>query len=178
MRTVYGHVNGSFCVFVFTRTFFDCPAGSDGTEAVSYWAWVQHGVSSTVTEFTQKDEGEADQIRLIVSRSHPGEVVAIAKEAMKDKKVVEIKAAGAGYKTLQVVQNNADLYFHTTLIKKWDLCAANALLNAVGGIMTTRHGGIIDYSLNSDAEVKDGILAVSSKEKHQEYMKSLQTQAT
>ena len=150
------------------------PAESEkGPEGISYWAWVRHGVSHTVTEATQTDGGKEGEVRLIVSRSHPGEVVAIAKGAMKDKDVIEIKAAGAGYKTLQVVQNKADLYFHTTLIKKWDLCAANALLNAVGGVMTTRRGEMIDYSLSSDAEVKDGIVAVRSKENHQNYMKSL-----
>ena len=39
-----------------------------------------------------------------------------------------------------------DVYTHVTLIKKWDICAPNAILNALGGQLTTLTGDAIDYS--------------------------------
>jgi 3'-phosphoadenosine 5'-phosphosulfate (PAPS) 3'-phosphatase len=41
---------------------------------------------------------------------------------------------------VNVVKGNADAYLHTTKIKKWDLCAANAILSSVDGKMTTLSG--------------------------------------
>lgn len=40
----------------------------------------------------------------------------------------------------------ADMYIHVTYIKKWDICAGNAILKALGGHMTTLKGEEIDYS--------------------------------
>ena len=70
-----------------------------------------------------------------------------------------ISAAGAGYKVLQVVHNNATAYVHTTRIKKWDICAGNAILNAVGGQMTNLLNVKIDYSSNDIVINDNGILA-------------------
>lgn len=38
------------------------------------------------------------------------------------------------------------MYVHVTFIKKWDICAGNAILKALGGHMTTLKGEEIDYS--------------------------------
>ncbi|XP_048406320.1 inositol monophosphatase 3 isoform X2 [Stegostoma tigrinum] len=58
-----------------------------------------------------------------------------------------------GYKVLSLLDtrediqpDSADLYIHVTFIKKWDICAGNAILKALGGQMTTIDGNNIDYS--------------------------------
>ena len=64
-----------------------------------------------------------DSLRVIVSLSHAGSVTDVAQSAFKDKEVTVTPAGGAGYKTLELVHGNQDIYVHTTLIKKWDICA-------------------------------------------------------
>lgn len=69
----------------------------------------------------------------------------------------------AGYKVLALLDypdedaDEADIYVHTTFIKKWDICAGNAILKAVGGHMTTLKGQDIDYSGSAGNE--GGLLA-------------------
>lgn len=43
-------------------------------------------------------------------------------------------------------QEEADVYIHVTYIKKWDICAGNAVLRALGGHMTTLTGEEISYT--------------------------------
>ncbi|XP_042331940.1 Golgi-resident adenosine 3',5'-bisphosphate 3'-phosphatase isoform X2 [Sceloporus undulatus] len=57
-----------------------------------------------------------------------------------------------GYKVLSLLnvpeadQEQADIYIHVTYIKKWDICAGNAVLKALGGQMTTLAGEEISYT--------------------------------
>lgn len=57
-----------------------------------------------------------------------------------------------GYKVLALLdvaeknQEEADVYIHVTYIKKWDICAGNAVLRALGGHMTTLNGEEISYT--------------------------------
>ena len=67
----------------------------------------------------------------------------------------------SGYKVLEVVKGDQDAYIHTTLIKKWDICAGNAILNAFGGKMTTLEGKHIDYKSGNQAKSEGGLLATT-----------------
>lgn len=75
--------------------------------------------------------------------------------------------------SLQVAERKADLYLHTTAIKKWDICAGNAVLNTLGGKMTTRRGERIDYSLDGDPKNSDGIIATATEKEHADYLSKL-----
>lgn len=67
-------------------------------------------------------------------------------------------------------QEKADLYIHVTYIKKWDICAGNAILKALGGHMTTLSGEEISYT-GSDG-IEGGLLA-SIRMNHQALVRKL-----
>lgn len=56
------------------------------------------------------------------------------------------------------MEGNATIYMHNTRIKKWDLCAGNAIVNSVGGRMVTLKREAISYSSDSNHVVEDGLL--------------------
>ena len=64
---------------------------------------------------------------------------------------------------LRVINGTVDAYVHTTRINKWDVCAGNAILNAVGGKMTMLSGQTLDYSKADSPSNSDGLLATLSE---------------
>lgn len=131
---------------------------------VTVWGWVGKGTSALSTQ------EESRPLTIIVSRSHAGKVKEVARAAFgPDTRVVS--AGGAGYKALQVAEGKADAYIHVTLVKKWDICAGNALLNALGGRMTTLQGASIDYGDPSSTQNQKGLVA--SLHHHQKYVDKL-----
>ena len=74
-----------------------------------------------------------------------------------------------------MINGNADAYVHVTAIKKWDICAGNAILNAVKGKMTTLEGEEIDYSKSDDPKNHMGLL--STLYDHSTYLGALKEAA-
>lgn len=66
---------------------------------------------------------------------------------------------------LEVVNGSASAYFHTTYIKKWDICAGNAIVKSVGGLMTTLKNDELDYSATALPLNSDGLLVTRSNHK-------------
>ncbi|RVE47377.1 hypothetical protein evm_007976 [Chilo suppressalis] len=122
----------------------------------TYWGWYTKKTSSNIASVPHQEENK-EHPRVVVSRSHPGKVAEIAKEAFGAKTTVT-PAAGAGFKIMAVVNGTYDVYLHATAIKKWDLCAGNAIIKAVDGKMTTTKGENIDYSSDSSVKVTGGII--------------------
>ncbi|EEB18568.1 bisphosphate nucleotidase, putative [Pediculus humanus corporis] len=128
-----------------------------GEEPKTYWGWVGKGVSEELYAKFQKKLDDSHPI-VIVSRSHSGQVESIVKEAFGNSFSV-IKAGGAGYKSLEVCSKNVTAYVHTSVIKKWDICAGNAIIKALGGKMTTLKNEDINYKDIKNTVNSDGILA-------------------
>lgn len=63
-----------------------------------------------------------------------------------------------GYKTISLLQSTSDVYLHFSKIKKWDICAPNAILNNRGGKLLSREGKRIDYS-DADQPLTVGFIA-------------------
>ena len=142
------------------------PHFSDKFLEETTWAWVGHGSSlglSKAAQATKQKEGKTamDHLKLIVSRSHSGPVNASARKAFGPATKV-ISAGGAGYKVLQVIRGNVDGYVHVTCIKKWDICSGDAILQALGGNMTTLDGKKMDYSPHLSPKNEHGLLATLS----------------
>ncbi|XP_041986693.1 putative inositol monophosphatase 3 [Aricia agestis] len=123
----------------------------------TYWGWATKATSNNIPKAVQHRVDNKDHPRVVISRSHAGKVSDIAKEAFGPKTNVS-QAAGAGYKVMSVINGEFDVYFHSTAIKKWDLCAGNAIINAVDGKMTTAKGESINYSPGTNVKVSDGLL--------------------
>ena len=157
----------------------------------TFWAVDGHGMSPTISKLLQerKDRSSVSKpgdIKVVVSRSHAGTVTNLTQAALASLGVKPeiITSAGAGniyplfsfshrnellmrvvflgYKVLEVVRGKADAYVHATHIKKWDLCAGDGILKALGGTMTTLNGQTIDYSPESDPKNTGGLLAYVS----------------
>lgn len=132
----------------------------------TYWA-SKFGIDKKLlalrsTFMRQSADGDADRRppRLVISRSHKGDVERLVHAALPNATVLE--AAGSGFKTLELMKGQADIYLHKTHIKKWDVCAPNAILKyATEGTMSTLRGGSISYDFESDFVVREGIFATA-----------------
>ncbi|XP_071477997.1 Golgi-resident adenosine 3',5'-bisphosphate 3'-phosphatase-like [Diadema antillarum] len=121
------------------------------------WAWVGKGHAPHLQEI-KYDANILKSPRIIVSRSHAGDVEKVAKTTFGESTEV-IPAGGAGFKVMSLLEGKADAYVHVTLIKKWDICAGNAILQEMNSKMSTLEGGVIDYDRYDDPKNPDGLLA-------------------
>uniref|UniRef100_A0A0N5A509 inositol-phosphate phosphatase n=1 Tax=Parastrongyloides trichosuri TaxID=131310 RepID=A0A0N5A509_PARTI len=108
---------------------------------------------------TKKNWAEAPK-KVVVSRSHAGDVKEVVSKALGNDYEVE-GAGGAGYKVLRLLNGTAMYYIHSTTIKKWDTCAGHALLKSVGGDMVKFDGQTIDYTVEKDEDIysRNGLVA-------------------
>ncbi|CAL2028251.1 unnamed protein product [Caenorhabditis brenneri] len=95
--------------------------------------------------------------KVVVSRSHAGKVKEVVEKVYGDKMSIE-PAGGSGYKTLRLLNGTAELYLHTTAIKKWDTCAGDAILRTLGGAMLDLEGEPLKYSVQDPILNKKGLL--------------------
>ena len=72
-----------------------------------------------------------------------------------------------------MLEEYADYYLHITPIKKWDICAPEAILRANHGTVTTLKNQSISYDHeNKNMLVTDGLLA-TFKRNHNDILKFL-----
>jgi len=85
-----------------------------------------------------------------------------------------IRVGGAGHKALLVLEATADVYlFATKGTKKWDTCAPEAIIRAVGGVLTDKHGNKLPYFANSEFHNLEGVLCAMKD--HQKYVDKLKS---
>ncbi|KAG9347339.1 hypothetical protein JZ751_004906 [Albula glossodonta] len=117
--------------------------------------WGMPGVGAFGFQLQEVPEGR----RIVTTtRSHSNKLVTDCVQAMEPHEVIRV--GGAGNKIIQLVEGKASAYvFASPGCKKWDTCAPEAILHAVGGKLTDMHGNAYRY----DASVKHmnsaGVLA-------------------
>ena len=134
-----------------------------------YWAYKIQGRNESSWKSTMVNAPlpitanikQQNKVHLIYSRSHDGGVSDL--NELRDIDVSSTKAAGSGYKLVQVAlqdgKSNHLIYAHNTKIKKWDVCAGDALLRSTNGMTVDWSGKEIDYSYHSPKIISNGIVA-------------------
>ena len=106
--------------------------------------------------------------RVVGSRSHRSPAVEQALAALGAREIVAL--GSAGLKAAAVARGAADAYVAPHYVgKRWDACAADALITAAGGRLTDADGELFDYRaanlgndrgiVGSNARLHDAILA-------------------
>ncbi|KAL6486722.1 hypothetical protein MHYP_G00061140 [Metynnis hypsauchen] len=138
---------------VINQPFYNYQMGADATLGRTLWGML--GLGAFGFQLQEVPEGK----RIVTTtRSHSNKLVTDAVQAMEPHDVIRV--GGAGNKIIQLVEGKASAYvFASPGCKKWDTCAPEAILHAVGGKLTDMHGNSYHY----DADVKHmnsaGVLA-------------------
>ncbi|TRY61653.1 hypothetical protein TCAL_12951 [Tigriopus californicus] len=103
------------------------------------------------------------------SRSHGTGLINDCTQACEPSEVIRV--GGAGHKVLLLIEGRAHAYvFPSPGTKKWDTCAPQAILHALGGKLTDIHGAEFKYHKDVGRVNDWGTLATSVAEEHQDYL--------
>ncbi len=89
----------------------------------------------------------ADRLTVVASRDHAGpEVAAILAAMAAEGLAVEAASMGSSLKFCLVAEGAADFYPRTVPTFEWDTAAAQCVVEAAGGTVTTRDGARLRYN--------------------------------
>lgn len=109
---------------------------------------------------------------ITTTRSHSSPEVQAALNAMDPTDIIRV--GGAGHKVLLLLEGIAHAYvFASPGCKKWDTCAPEAILHAVGGCLTDVHGNAMQYHKSVKHRNSGGVLATYDKSVHDWYLKRI-----
>ncbi|XP_019756459.1 3'(2'),5'-bisphosphate nucleotidase 1 [Dendroctonus ponderosae] len=154
-------VNGKAVGGVIHQPYYNFKEEKD-CKGRTLWGLVGLGVGGFVP-----NSPPVDKFIITTTRSHSDDTVVKAVEALKPDEV--IKMGGAGRKTIMLLEGHAHAYVHASKgCKKWDTCAPEGVLRALGGILTDIHGKAYDYSKDASYPNNQGSFATSRYVNHQE----------
>ncbi|XP_012057435.1 PREDICTED: 3'(2'),5'-bisphosphate nucleotidase 1 [Atta cephalotes] len=118
--------------------------------------------------FTLKLPPEGKRI-ITTTRSHSDSIVQSAIKSLDPDEVICV--GGAGYKVVLLLEGKAHAYvFASRGCKRWDTCAPEAVLHAIGGVLTDLHGNRYPYNQETMHVNMRGILATAPGQSHQWYL--------
>uniref|UniRef100_A0A8C7SHU8 3'(2'),5'-bisphosphate nucleotidase 1 n=1 Tax=Oncorhynchus mykiss TaxID=8022 RepID=A0A8C7SHU8_ONCMY len=139
---------------VINQPFFNYQLGAESAD-MGRTLWGMPGLGAFGFELQEVPDGR----RIVTTtRSHSNKLVTDTVDAMEPHDVIRV--GGAGNKIIQLVEGKASAYVFASLgTKKWDTCAPEAILHAVGGKLTDMHGSALCYDANVKHMNSAGVLA-------------------
>ncbi|XP_076023451.1 3'(2'),5'-bisphosphate nucleotidase 1 isoform X2 [Genypterus blacodes] len=138
---------------VIHQPFYNYQLGAGANLGRTMWGML--GVGAFGFKLQEVPDGK----RIVTTtRSHSNKQVTDCVDAMEPHEVIRV--GGAGNKIIQLVEGKASAYvFASPGCKKWDTCAPEAILHAVGGKLTDMHGNAYSYDANVKHMNSAGVLA-------------------
>ncbi|XP_044026409.1 3'(2'),5'-bisphosphate nucleotidase 1 isoform X2 [Siniperca chuatsi] len=138
---------------VINQPFYNYQLGAGADLGRTMWGMLGLGAFGF-----QLQEVPGDRRIITTTRSHSNKLVTDCVDAMEPHEVIRV--GGAGNKIIQLVEGKASAYvFASPGCKKWDTCAPEAILHAVGGKLTDMHGNAYRYNANVKHMNSAGVLA-------------------
>uniref|UniRef100_H2YKQ1 3'(2'),5'-bisphosphate nucleotidase 1 n=1 Tax=Ciona savignyi TaxID=51511 RepID=H2YKQ1_CIOSA len=152
-------VNGEAVGGVINQPFYNYQSGPQANLGRTIWGLVGLGAFGW-----NRAEPPVGRRILITTRSHSNELVNLCLDSIysPDLCPTPTKKTMTGTKglALRVIEGEADAYvFASPGCKKWDTCAPEAILRAVGGNLTDVHGKKINYHKDVKFPNTGGVIA-------------------
>ncbi|XP_066559050.1 3'(2'),5'-bisphosphate nucleotidase 1 isoform X2 [Amia ocellicauda] len=138
---------------VINQPFYNYELGAGAALGRTLWGML--GLGGFGFKLQEVPEGR----RIVTTtRSHSNKLVTECVQAMEPHEVIRV--GGAGNKIIQLVEGKASAYvFASPGCKKWDTCAPEAILHAVGGRLTDILGCPYRYEADVQHMNSRGVLA-------------------
>ncbi|KAM6279298.1 3'(2'),5'-bisphosphate nucleotidase 1 isoform 2-T2 [Porphyrio hochstetteri] len=138
---------------VINQPYYNYEAGAGAVLGRTIW-----GVLGIGAFGFQLTEAPAGKHIIVTTRSHSSTLVNDCISALNPDSIIRV--GGAGNKIIQLVEGKASAYvFASPGCKKWDTCAPEAILHAVGGKITDIHGNPFQYNKEVKHMNSAGVLA-------------------
>ncbi|XP_076637678.1 3'(2'),5'-bisphosphate nucleotidase 1 [Colletes latitarsis] len=109
---------------------------------------------------------------ITTTRSHSDSTVQAAINALCPDEVLRV--GGAGYKVILLLEGKAHAYVLASKgCKRWDTCAPEAILHAIGGTLTDIYGEYYPYNSETTHANLKGILATAAGQNHRWYLSQI-----
>ncbi|KAG7200139.1 hypothetical protein KM043_000578 [Ampulex compressa] len=103
---------------------------------------------------------------ITTTRSHSNSIVQAAINALNPDEVIRV--GGAGHKVILLLEGKAHAYvFASQGCKRWDTCAPEAVLHAIGGTLTDFYGERYPYHAGTTSPNIRGVLATAPERRFQ-----------
>lgn len=121
-------------------------------------------------------EASGDVTKIVTSRSHLTDLIKTDLGSIPKSQLLH--AGGAGHKIMMVVEGAADVYIYPRNgTKRWDTCAPEGVLRAIGGSLTDVYGREYSYEKRDDLSVENCYGLIASVNRKPEYYVDFISQA-